>query len=246
MKTKFFLAVLIYISTAELVILRNLKLGFLLHSLFLIGVPVIVISMSFEDEISKLLMALSFLPLMRILEILLPLDALDFLERIMLFYSLLFVALVLFYRSFGGIGKIFRFKGSEYLSLGILFGIALGFLEYLILKPEVVEPINTKTLSLSLAVFFLTGLTEETLFRGFIQNFAQKLFSKRSSLIYANLAFVIVYISFLNPLELLFVFTVGMIIGKIYQKTLNLFLVSVIHGSINFCLFVVAPILFAS
>ncbi|MFQ6089305.1 MAG: type II CAAX prenyl endopeptidase Rce1 family protein, partial [Candidatus Methanofastidiosia archaeon] len=195
MKTKIFLFVLIYISTAELIILRNLELGFLLHSIFLIGISLIVGFANFEDEVSKLLMALNFLPLMRILEILLPLNAFGFLERIMFFYSLLFVVLVLFSRSFGGIGKIFRFRGSEYLPLGILFGIALGFLEYLILKPQVVEPVNIKTLSLSLMIFFLTGLTEETLFRGFIQNFAQKLFSKRSSLIYANLAFTITYIS---------------------------------------------------
>ena len=131
-----------------------------------------------------------------------------------------------------------------FLPLAIIVGIILGGIGFKILMPgPLFEYINIYTIFLGLGIMGLTGLAEEFIFRGLMQNHFLKIYGVVTAILLTNIIFMLMHLIWLNYLELIFVFVVGALCGIIYYHTKNLVLVSVLHGMINFSLFVMFPVI---
>jgi membrane protease YdiL (CAAX protease family) len=173
--------------------------------------------------------------------------SLAFESRISVVYTVVFLSALLLFQQFSlrlsDIGH--RIAGLKYIPLAFLIGAGLGFIEYHILRPDIqIEPVNMRNVFFSLIVFLaFTGYVEELIFRGLIQSLLERFMPITITVVYCNILFLIMHIIWGSILELAFVFCVGILLGFIFYRTRNLYLVSIIHGILNFHLFVMYPLL---
>jgi hypothetical protein len=115
--------------------------------------------------------------------------------------------------------------------------------EYSILQPAPAFPnFTVKYLFRDMAYMFLfVGFGEELLFRGLLQRDLMKVFGIKGGLILASLMFAVMHLTWRSLPELGFVFIAGLILGISYQKTKNLALPIIIHGTNNVILVAVLP-----
>ena len=125
----------------------------------------------------------------------------------------------------------------------MLTGIPLDILEYLILKPSPIAAGLTTIQLILLAVAFIvaTGFVEELVFRGVFQNSAIKMFGAKTGLIAVSAVFAVLHIGWLNVLDIILVFFIGLFFGFLMYKTGSLAGVSLSHGLTNVFLFLVMP-----
>jgi len=128
------------------------------------------------------------------------------------------------------------------LLIGIT-GLFTGIVEYFILKPDplIVQFTPILVISAGFIILISTGLAEELLFRGIIQNNASKAIGPGFALLYTSLVFTVMHIGWLSPVDWVFVFTIGMFYGYSFMKTKSIFGVTLAHGLNNTLLFLVMP-----
>jgi len=126
-----------------------------------------------------------------------------------------------------------------------LTGIPLGLVEFFILRPEAwIAQLTVGSLVLGgLVIFFATGLSEELIFRAILLKRAVDGLGTRGGLLYVTAIFASLHIFFLNGVDLVFVFAVGLFYGLIVLKTGNLWGVILSHSLGNVILYLVAPFL---
>lgn len=225
----------------------NLRIGLIFFSTMLAGLISSLIFFDFEENIKNLLMCVMILPITRLVGSTMPIQNLNFFTRISLVYTVVFVTtFLIFYNTkinFKEIG--YSFKKLEYLPIAIILGMILAYIEYNILSPErLIDSLSFKNIMIGVvSMLVFTGYVEELIFRGLIQNILEKLYSQGKALVFSNILFTIMHIVWRDPLEILFVFMAGMTMGAIFAKTRSLILVSSVHGTINFFLFVIFPFL---
>ncbi|MGZ7108907.1 MAG: tetratricopeptide repeat protein, partial [Methanobacterium sp.] len=124
-----------------------------------------------------------------------------------------------------------------------LSGLALGFIEFYILKPQPLIPSLTLVPFITATIILLisTGFAEELVFRGILQRNAENLFGNLFGLIYASLLFTSLHIGWHSFLDLIFVLGVALLYGYAFQKTRSLFGITLSHGLSNSVLFLVMP-----
>lgn len=239
---------LVFISAAEIIIASNrLELGLDLEFVILFGL-LITSSISKSYNFSILLRSMMILPLIRIIRLTLPIPHTN------LLYMSLIVSVILFAVSFtiimtqklnrNNVGLIF---GNIPLQLIIaLSGFILGFIEYMILRPQPL--ISSFTLEIvlaaSLVLMISTGFAEELLFRGILQKNAENVFGNVYGIVYTSIFFTVFHIGWYSSLDVLFVFGVSMIYGYIFQKTRSLFGITLSHGICNSVLYLIMPFTF--
>jgi hypothetical protein len=226
----------------------DLKIGITLYSILLGCLLLFLAFAKLEQNTNHLFTILILMPLTRLVGSAMPVAMLNFYSRISLVYVILFLAAFsIFYimpLNFSDLG--YRLRGLEYLPGAVILAAFLGFIEFNILKPE--RLVDSLTLLTALEGFLVTvvftGFVEELIFRGLLQNTMALRFNITFTLLLSNVIFATMHIVWGQPLEILFVFAVGLLLGIIFWKTKNLILVSFIHGMLNFCLFVIYPIIF--
>ena len=126
-----------------------------------------------------------------------------------------------------------------------LTGIPLGLVEFFILRPDAwIAQLTVGSLVLGgLVIFFATGLSEELIFRAILLKRAVEGLGTRGGLLYVTAIFASLHIFFLNGVDLVFVFAVGLFYGLIVLKTRNLWGVILSHSLGNVILYLVAPFL---
>jgi len=127
-----------------------------------------------------------------------------------------------------------------------LSGLALGYIEYLILRPRALAPADDP-LALVAAGFILiifTGLLEEIIFRGLMQGIVVRVLGARG-VIYVALIFTALHLGYHSVLDMFFVFAVALYFGFYVRRTRSILGVSLAHGLINVSLFLIFPILMA-
>ena len=126
-----------------------------------------------------------------------------------------------------------------------LTGIPLGLVEFVILRPPAwIAGLTFGSLVLGgLVIFFATGFSEELIFRGILLKRAVEGLGARGGLLYVTAIFASLHIFFLNGVDLVFVFAVGLFYGLIVLKTRNLWGVILSHSLGNVILYLVAPFL---
>ena len=234
------------VALAELLVTyAEPRLGMLAHCGLLLGLLFHTMRVGRTEE-RAFLVSLAFAPLIRILSLSLPLTEFPvlywyLLTSLPLFAGVWVAARTLGYR-WGPLGLNLRGWGWQVL-IGIS-GLAFGALEYVILRPE---PLATgltwaQVWWPALVLVISTGLLEEMIFRGLLQQTAGEALG-RWGVGYVAVLFAVLHIGYRSLLDVLFVLAVGATFGWIVHRTRSLLGVTLSHGLTNVMLFLVMPFL---
>jgi len=124
----------------------------------------------------------------------------------------------------------------------VVASVALGVIEFAILRPDPMGafPWTAAGLVPALAVGISTGFPEELIFRGVMQTATRPLLG-RWNWVYVSAVFAVLHIGYKSPLDLAFVFGVGLLYGWIFERSRSIVGVSIGHGLANVILFFVVP-----
>lgn len=239
------------ITLAEILtsIIHTMALGLVFHgSVLLMLVVQSAVVVSRREQ--RLFLTLAFAPLIRMVSLSIPLQNLPQVYWYMLIGIPLFIAAFLMMRyadfSLQEVGLTLKRWPSQLL-IGLL-GIGLGYLEYLILRPQpLVSELTLTALWLpALILLIFTGLLEEYIFRGLMQRAFIPLFGTVAGVLYVSLIFSVLHFGYKSALDAIFVFWAAVIFSAITLYTGSILGVTLAHGLTNITLFLVFPIILAS
>lgn len=245
-------AYLAAITCAEIVTMFLHPLwGVVGHSVIM-AMLIVRASRSSNRDHQQLALSLTILPLLRIIDLSLILSLTQVIPmlRFPIIYAPPLVGGFVVMRLLGykrsEVGLTLRPLRSIPLQLGIASsGFLLGWLEYLILKPEpMVSDLNwAVVLPIALMLAATTGFVEEFVFRGVLQRAAEESIGGWRGIIYVSVLFGVMHMGFQSWIDVLFVFAVAMFFAWAVKRTGSLLGVILAHGITNVMLFVVIPFL---
>ena len=221
--------------------------GLLLHSLILLSLLVISSIMHGDSLVSGFYLSLSLASLIRIISLSLPLANFPRYAWYIIVNVPVLVATVAMMRvrgvGFGDAGVRLGRPGE--VALIALTGVPLGFIDYLILRPESIAAglSFSGVVLLALGLGLSTGFVEELVFRGLMQPGAVEIFGERRGLVGVSAVFAALHIGWMSLLDLVFVFSVSLFFGYMVLRKGNIIGVTLSHGITNIVLFLVAPYL---
>ena len=236
------------IASAEILIFWGMKIQAMeMHAAILLGLS---FSMMFvkHTEIQKTYLALILLPILRLVNLSMPVYYEKTLYSFIFIYGILAIPVSIaatnqeFTRT--QLGMTFK-KIWFYAPISILLGSLLGGGEYLIIKTNyLISNLSTfNLLMLSTVMIFFVGLVEEIIYRSIIQNRLQITLGNRSGLIITSILFGLMHTGYGSIGEVLYASFVGIFLGYLFYKTRSLPLVAMIHGFINVFVFGIIPLL---
>ena len=200
------------------------------------------------EALGRLLYSLALVPLIRIVSLAMPLGRFDQEYWFLAAGLPVFVGGAVVVSHLGiGLREIgLRLPRSGLVSQLpiVLFGFALGFSEYHILRPEpLIEELTLRQFVVpALILLAFTGALEEFLFRGILQRTATRAFgSPALAIVYVSLIFAVLHIGYRSAIDFLFVFAIALLYGWVVRKTGSIIGVSVSHGITNITLFLLMP-----
>lgn len=201
-----------------------------------------------ESHVTRSLQALALLPILRLLNMSMPVFSgmtLDFF--IFIYLPLLLPAYAVIRHqgmSFPDIGLTPR-KLHIYIPLAIIAGGIIGWGESMVINAGSLIPdlSSENILKLSLIMIFVVGFVEELIFRSLLQTRMGDSFGRPRGLLIASLLFGIMHSGYGTFYEVLYTFSAGMVLGYMFLRTGSLPLVSLTHGFVNIFLFGLIPLL---
>ncbi len=239
----FWLYLLIITSIEALVTLTHPIVGLLSYALLLI-VLTLHSGLGQRGESRRLALALTLIPLVRLLAFTLPLMNLPQ----MFWYPVVALPLLLaawvIVRQAGLNRHILGLHGHNHTFHLMMMtgGVGLGAVQYAILQTQSeveIAPINVLLLPAVLLIL-LNGFTEELIFRGLIQTTATPMM-KRWALVYAALMFAVLHIGYLSVPLVIFAFLLGLLFGQIFAWSRSIIGVALVHGTTNATQLVLLP-----
>lgn len=130
-----------------------------------------------------------------------------------------------------------------YFPVSIFIGFILGVGESSIMKvtPFIPDLSGLNLLKLIIVMLFV-GIIEEIIFRSILQTKLEEIFGKLSGLILASLIFGFMNSGYGTLYEVFYAFSVGLLIGYIFQKTKSLAFIALVHSFIGIFSVGVIPI----
>ena len=198
-----------------------------------------------DGHAHDLYLALSVLPLIRLLAIAMPFWLTDQTGHFALVNLPLIVATLLAarYLHYGRRELGLRLGFLPWQLAIVATGPVIGYLERLIIQPAALSP----DLSLSavwwpaLSLLLFTGLSEELLFRGVLQTAAVRALGARWGIVTIAVMFGVLHIGWQSALDVAFVTLVGLFFGWAVYRTRSILGVTLAHGIANIFLFIVLP-----
>ena len=224
-------------------------LGLVIHGVLLVLI-LLHTSLGNNTGEKKFLMTMALAPLIRLMSLSMPLLQFEFKYWYMLIGIPLLVSAMVVYRlnkyQPNQIGLALGKKLPLQFAVAVA-GIGLGFLEYLILRPEpLAESFTLQDIWLpALILLVFTGFLEEFIFRGLMQHASMRTL-KRWGLWYISLLFAVLHIGYQSLTDLAFVFLVGFLFSLIVARTQSLLGVTLAHGLTNISLFLIFPFMLLS
>ena len=132
---------------------------------------------------------------------------------------------------------------AKQISTGASVGILSGLIEYSILQPKPIELTGNHLQSILYVIIVMTlfvGFGEELLFRGLVQEAYQNVLPAWSAIFMASVQFGLMHYGWLNPLEILFAYGMGVTFGYSFWKTKSLIAPITIHSLGNIIMFHIA------
>jgi len=203
-----------------------------------------------SGALTGLLLALILAPLIRIISLTLPLSQIEAPYRYLFAGAPMILGALLVARYAGlrrhQMGLVWR--AWPWQVLAILGSVGLGFAEFAILRPQAlgVFPWLPAGLLPALSLALFTGFPEELIFRGIMQTASRPVLGAPWNWVYVSAVFAVLHIGYTSLTDFVFVFTVGLIYGWIFEHTRSIVGVSIGHGIANAVLFFVAPYVVAA
>lgn len=242
------LAYLVLLSSTEIITnLYDTMGGIIMYSVIL--VILLVHSSVLRDRnnpTSKLVLALMLVPLVRMMSLFLPVSQFEPVYWYIIIYPPLFIASWVAKQRLNYSDEKVGFVVKKLpLQMGILFtGFIFGFAEYYVLQPAESLIPELEIHHLLLSVFVLgagTGLVEEFLFRGVLQQSAQDLLGRTWGLLYVSFLFGILHLIHYSLWDVVLVSFIGLFYGWVVNKTGSLLGAILSHTITNVMLFVILP-----
>jgi len=234
------------IALAEMLIYSGrVKEAIWLHAAILVGLSLFVTLMK-NEEVYKTYQALLLLPILRLVNLSMPVFFDITLYSFVFIYAPLAIpvtiAAVNQHLTRGEVGITFR-KMWLYLPFSILLGFGMGVGEYLTIRTDYLIPDLSflNILRLTLVMVFFVGLIEEIIFRSMLQTRLNKLFGIWGGILLSSMLFGLMHSGYGTSYEVLYTFFVGAIIGYMFYKTRSLPFVAMVHGFVNVFLFGFIP-----
>lgn len=239
-------APVIAIAFAELLIFSGrIKEAAVTYTLLLIILS-LSITVSKKLEIRKIHQALILLPILRLVNLSMPI----FFESNL--YSFVFIyvpmtipaTIISIHQKILGERTVDLLKKMWiYLPFSILAGLIFAEVEYSIIRtsPLIPDLSPVNLLLLTIVMIFVVGLIEEFIFRGIIQTRLEEFLGPAGGILLASLLFGLMHSSYGTPYEMAYTFLAGGILGYLFYRTKSLSLVVMIHGFINIFLFGLIP-----
>ena len=191
--------------------------------------------------------ALMLLPLFRLLNVAMPVFFHLTLYSYVLVYAPMFIPMYMILKE--------RFITAEeagltferfwfFLPVSISMGLALGWGEYMVIKPQmlVVDNDLQQMLILALTMIFFVGIVEEFVFRSSLQTVLQERIGLIGGLVLASVIFGFMHSGYHLTLELLYVILAGLAFGVLFWLSKSLPVVSLAHGVTNIAMFLIVPL----
>jgi membrane protease YdiL (CAAX protease family) len=236
------------IAFAEILIFWGMKIEALeIHAAILLGLSFSIMFVK-NTEIQKTYLSLILLPILRLVNLSMPLYYEKTLYSFIFTYGILAIPVSIAATNQEltrtQLGMTFK-KIWLYAPFSILLGLLLGGGEYLIIKTNyLISNLSTfNLLMLSIVMIFFVGLVEEIIYRSIIQNRLQITLGNRSGLIITSILFGLMHTGYGSIGEVLYASFVGIFLGYLFYKTRSLPLVAMIHGFINVFVFGIIPLL---
>jgi len=202
-----------------------------------------------RKRLSSILLALTLVPLIRILSLVMPLSHFPRIQWFIIIgvavYLAFFVLLLQQKISIKECGFRLPTKKHIPIELGIiLLGIPLGLIEYYILRPTpFIDSFSIENLIVAILILFIaTGLMEELIFRGLLQNKSIDILGVWQGMLFVTLIFAALHIGNLSFLDVLLVFCIGGLYAIVVKKTKTIIGVSISHTIVNIFLFIICPL----
>jgi len=191
-------------------------------------------------------LTLAFAPLIRVISLAMPLSN----YRLIYWYFLtgvpIFLSAVAVFRYFRLPREQFSLRAKWSLDQWLvgLTGLGLGYVEYLILKPQplISETTILAVLEALLILVIFIGLAEEVIFRGLMQHAVERVFGG-TGVVYVAGVFAVLHLGYRSLADLIFVFLVALYFGYYVRHTHSIFGVTLAHGLTNVSLFIIFPFL---
>ena len=228
----------------ELTTLTDPRVGSAVYSALLAGL-ILHTALTWRRPFYKLFLSLTVIPLIRLLSLSLPLAGFPLIYWYLIVSIPLFVAAFLISHTAGfswhGIGL--NLRGLPVQGLVGLSGLAFGYIEYQLLRPEpLAQAFTWDQLWLpALILLICTGFAEELLFRGVMQRAATEAMGSLGGLYVAAL-FAVMHVGHRSWLDIPFVFGVALFFSWVVTRTRNLLGVTLAHGLTNIMLFLILPL----
>jgi membrane protease YdiL (CAAX protease family) len=223
--------------------------GMIIYGFILIALS-LQASLGFKKRGKPFLVSLAIVPLIRILNLTLPLAQFETiywypLIGIPLFGAVIFGARVTRLNSRAIGFRLTKQDVPVQLLIG-LTGIGIGYIEYLILRPSpyISDLSWIKFWMPALILLVFTGFLDEIIFRGLLQTSATRELG-RLGILYVALVYAVLYIGSQSTLNILFVFSIAILFGVLAFHTGSLIGISLSHGLANITLYLVLPFLIA-
>jgi membrane protease YdiL (CAAX protease family) len=199
-----------------------------------------------DSEVQKIHQALMLLPVLRLINLSMPIFFETTLYTFIFVYGFLAVPVVVIIvnqrHSLEQIGISMKNIGA-YMVLSIPLSFILGLGEYLTIRAEYLIPDLTfgNLLKLTIIMVFFVGLIEELIFRSILQTRLEQALSISESLLITSLLFGLMHSGYGTSYEILYTSFVGFLMGLVFWKTKSLPFIAVLHGFINVFLFGILP-----
>lgn len=246
-KRRFFTAIpVLCIALAEVLIFsEKVGIAIWIHIGCLIALSLSSILIK-DHEIQKIHQALMLLPVLRLINLSMPVFFETTLYTFVFVYGSLAipVASVIIHQRYSLEQIGISMKNIEaYMVISIPLSLVFGLGEYLTIKAGYLIPDLTfeNLLKLTFIMVFFVGLIEELIFRSILQTKLEKALSIGESLLITTLLFGLMHSGYGTFYEILYTGFIGLFIGLIFYKTKSLPFIMVLHGFINVSLFGIFP-----
>ena len=201
-----------------------------------------------EDDSRGMFFALMTAPLLRIFSLALPLNSFPQTWWYVIVMVPVWVSAWIAARTAGyscaDLGLTISWRALPLQLLVLPMGLLLGALEFLILQPlPLATGLTWGAVWLpALVLVVATGFGEEVIFRGLLQQAAMWRFGPWRGVLFVTVVFAAMHIGYLSIPDLALVFAAGLGLGWVTWRSGSLLTATVMHGSANVTLFLLAPL----
>ncbi|WP_094226581.1 CPBP family intramembrane glutamic endopeptidase [Methanolobus psychrotolerans] len=241
------IAMLMVVLAELLMYAGNIRAGIVMHVITLLTLSVSAIWID-GSHVSRSLQVLSLLPILRLLNVSMPVFSDMTLYLYIYVYTPLLVPIYFIIRhqhiTKRTLGIHFR-DMQKYLPLSVAVGFIIAQGEYLTINAGNLVPDLSfvSILKLSIVMIFFVGFLEELIFRSLLQTRLSDSFGHVKGLLLASLLFGVMHSGYGTIYEIFFTSFAGLVIGYMFQRTNSLPLVTLTHGFVNVFLFGIIPLL---